>query len=295
MLGRAPLQGNPPDKGVGCNKVAIFSTFSRYPDEKPMTPAAKHDIDYRQTPLKQQAGSLGMGANHYAAKPRQAVKRKFSGGRPTRDAAALRDQHLLAVATALFLERGFDATSIDAVAKAAHVSKPTVYAQYQDKRGLFSAVLRQQIGQFLAPLATAAEMPVSARSKASVERTLIDLGRKLQAITSGARHASVRRILAAQAANFPELALLAHEEGWSKAVKTTARFFDHLVAEGVLELFDSEIAAENFLNIVMGHTTRFVHYGIAIDPKEQDRRLRLSIRMLLTGFSAKAVRALGDR
>ena len=51
---------------------------------------------------------------------------KSRGGRPTRDAAIERDQRLIEVATRLFLERGFDATSIDAVAEAARVSKPTV-------------------------------------------------------------------------------------------------------------------------------------------------------------------------
>ena len=81
---------------------------------------------------------------------------KSRGGRPTRDAAIERDQRLIEVATRLFLERGFEATSIDAVAEAARVSKPTVYGQYGDKRGLFTAVLRREIARWLAPLAAAA-------------------------------------------------------------------------------------------------------------------------------------------
>jgi len=47
---------------------------------------------------------------------------------PTREEAEARDVRLLDVATRLFMERGFDGTSIDAVAEAAGLSKPTVYA-----------------------------------------------------------------------------------------------------------------------------------------------------------------------
>src|ERR1700716_2896305 len=83
--------------------------------------------------------------------------RRGTGGRPTREEAVRRDARLLDVATKLFMERGFDCTSIDAVAETAGVSKPTVYARYHAKRDLFTAVLRAIIKRWLAPLSAAAE------------------------------------------------------------------------------------------------------------------------------------------
>lgn len=85
------------------------------------------------------------------------LQQKKSGGRPTREEAVRRDARLLDIATTLFMERGFDGTSMDAVAEAAGVSKPTVYNRYQDKRDLFAAVLRSRIKHWLAPLSAAAE------------------------------------------------------------------------------------------------------------------------------------------
>src|ERR1700704_6990702 len=85
--------------------------------------------------------------------------RRGGGGRPTREQALRRDARLLDVATTLFMERGFDGTSIDAVAEAAGVSKPTVYARYRDKRDLFAGVLRDRIQEWLAPLSAAAGAP----------------------------------------------------------------------------------------------------------------------------------------
>jgi TetR/AcrR family transcriptional repressor of mexJK operon len=46
-------------------------------------------------------------------------------------------------AQALFMQHGFEATSMDAIALAAAVSKPTLYRYYQNKEALFIAVLEQ--------------------------------------------------------------------------------------------------------------------------------------------------------
>jgi TetR/AcrR family transcriptional regulator, mexJK operon transcriptional repressor len=54
-----------------------------------------------------------------------------AGGRPTREEAKARAVRLLDVETRLFMERGFDGTSIDELAEAAGVSKPTVYVRYR--------------------------------------------------------------------------------------------------------------------------------------------------------------------
>jgi TetR/AcrR family transcriptional repressor of mexJK operon len=91
------------------------------------------------------------------------------------------------------------------------------------------------------------------------------------------------RILTAQAINFPEVAKLAVDEGWSKAVSTTADFFDHLVDMGVLDLEDTTIAAETFLNMVVGHTHRMATFGIPIDMKTAETRMEVSIRLFLAG------------
>jgi len=196
---------------------------------------APRGID-RRDPSDAQRNEWAMGLTATKVKAAKRGLAKSRGGRPTRDAAIERDQRLIEAATRLFLERGFDATSIDALAEAARVSKPTVYAQYGDKRGLFAAVLRREIARWLAPLAEAAsEMRFDDLSAGAVEQRLIDLGRQLLSMNCGDDAIAFSRILTAQAINFPEIAKLAVDEGWSKAVSTTAVFFDHLVAGGALD------------------------------------------------------------
>src|SRR5580692_4288599 len=143
--------------------------------------------------------------------------RRGGGGRPTREEAEARDVRLLEVATKLFMERGFDGTSIDAVAEAAGVSKPTVYARYHDKRDLFAAVLRRRIRDWLAPLSAAAEAQAAETEPKSIKTTLHELSRHMVAYTLAPEVGALQRIISAQAVQFPELAKLANEEGWLRA------------------------------------------------------------------------------
>src|SRR5262249_61249351 len=105
----------------------------------------------------------------------------------------------------LFLDRGFDATSLDAVAEAARVSKPTVYSRYGDKRGLFAAVLRREIERWLAPLSAAAETQLSSQSDISAEQRLVQIGRGRLTITCGPDAPALSRITRQQANNFPDV------------------------------------------------------------------------------------------
>lgn len=208
---------------------------------------------------------------------------KSRGGRPTRSAALERDRRLLDVATELFLERGFDATSIDAVAEAARVSKPTVYGQYQDKRGLFEAVLKREIGRWIAPLATAAEIQTTGGGNASIEKQLIDLGRQMIGFSASDGARAVVRVLAAQATNFPELAENAYREGWSRAVQSVAALLDRMTDKGLARI-DTTVAAEAYLNLVVGPTSRQAIHGIPLDVAAEEKRMRALLKLLLNGI-----------
>src|SRR5882757_3468963 len=74
------------------------------------------------------------------------------GGRPSRLESAQLSDRILDVATMLFLSHGFGATSIEAVAKRAGISKRTFYHRFPGKERLFEAVVRRLIERWLPPL-----------------------------------------------------------------------------------------------------------------------------------------------
>jgi TetR/AcrR family transcriptional repressor of mexJK operon len=213
--------------------------------------------------------------------------RRGSGGRPTREEAEARDVRLLDVATRLFMERGFDGTSIDAVAEAAGVSKPTVYARYHDKRDLFVAVLRGRIRKWLAPVSAAAEAEATETSPKSIKTTLHDLSRHMVAYTLAPQAGALQRILSAQAVQFPELAKLANEEGWLRAVRGVSTILRQSAARGQIKVGDPDLAADMFLNLVLGHGKRLALYGIATDPETAERHRKAAVDFFLNGIRSK--------
>ena len=213
--------------------------------------------------------------------------RRGGGGRPTREEAETRDVRLLDVATRLFLERGFDGTSIDAVAEAAGVSKPTVYARYHDKRDLFAAVLRGRIRKWLAPVSAAAEAEAIETSPKSIKTTLHELSRHMVAYTLAPEAGALQRILSAQAVQFPELAKRANEEGWLRAVRGVSTILRQSAASGHIKVGDPELAADMFLNLVLGHCKRLTLYGIATDPETAERHRKAAVDFFLSGIRSK--------
>jgi TetR/AcrR family transcriptional repressor of mexJK operon len=213
--------------------------------------------------------------------------RRAGGGRPTREEAEARDARLLDVATSLFMERGFDGTSIDAVAEAAGVSKPTVYARYHDKRDLFAAVLRGRIRKWLAPVSAAAEAQATETSPKSIKTTLHELSRHMVAYTLAPEAGALQRILSAQAVQFPELAKLANEEGWLRTVRGVSSILRQSAARGQIKVDDPELAADMFLNLVLGHCKRLALYGIAADPKTMERHRKAAVDFFLSGIRTK--------
>ena len=110
--------------------------------------------------------------------------------------------------------------------------------------------------------------------------------------TCGPDAMAFSRMMTSQAINFPDIAKLGKEEGWLKAVATTARFFDHLVAQGALDVEDTAIAAEVFLDVVVGHTHRMATFGMPTELKSAEKRMRAAIKLFLAGALGPADRIL---
>jgi AcrR family transcriptional regulator len=68
-----------------------------------------------------------------------------------------RRPQVLDAALELFLEHGYDGTSMDAVARAAGVTKPVVYACFRGKEELFRALLRREEERILEEIQSAFE------------------------------------------------------------------------------------------------------------------------------------------
>lgn len=175
---------------------------------------------------------------------------------------------------------------MDAVAEAAGVGKPTLYSRYRDKRELFEAVLTERIEQWLSPLAEAAESLEDGAGAGDLADVLDPLSRAMlsHALKPGA--AALTRVIAAQKAQFPELAELAYRQGWLRAVDAVARILRAYSGRGGVDIPDDRLAAEFFLNLIMGPSSRAALYGVENDAAELERRRLAAIRLFLRGIGA---------
>lgn len=79
-------------------------------------------------------------------------------------------QHIVAAATRLFAERGYEATSIEAVLEGAGVSRGALYHHFADKRALFDAVLEAVEAKLADDVHAAARAAVDPRDPSSLLR-----------------------------------------------------------------------------------------------------------------------------
>ncbi len=204
-------------------------------------------------------------------------KRRGSGGRPSQVEAEIRGRRLLEIAAGLFLARGFEATSVDAVAEAAGVSKATLYSHYQDKADLFAAVFRTQIDQLFEDID---QLKVGS---GDAEQVLLDLGRRALAMSTRPEAALIYRTIIGQAHRFPALAEMIDREGFQRGSANIAKVLQVLAERGSIELDDPIVAAEQFLNLVIGRQSRMAMLGLQIDPTKLENGLPAAVRLFLRG------------
>jgi TetR/AcrR family transcriptional regulator, mexJK operon transcriptional repressor len=204
-------------------------------------------------------------------------------GRLTREEAARRAERLIEVAANMFLERGFDATSMEAVAEKAGIAKPTLYAWYRDKSELFTAVLRREIEHFLAPLGRRQHD----LEGTDAETALTEIGRHVIAVGWSPGALAVSRIITVQAERFPELGRLAHEEGWVAAVKQVARVLAHYVEQKEISIGDPELAADMFLSLVLGRPRLRRPLRQPRTREAMEKRVQAAVRLFLEGVRVR--------
>src|ERR1700722_4643025 len=209
--------------------------------------------------------------------------RRHSGGRPSHDEAMRRDERLIEIAASMFMERGFEGTSVDAVAEAAGVGKATLYARYKDKGELFAAVLQRKIDRWLAENETAEEAATG-----RIEDVLLALARRPIAGALMPEAVAISRIVMAESARFPGLAKRMHEQGWQCSNAAVAALLDRFAKAGQIEVEDTIVAADLFLSLVIGRQTRMAMLGIETDPDQVDQRVQAAVKLFLNGVRSRA-------
>jgi len=145
-----------------------------------------------------------------------------------------------------FREKGFRATSMDALSARASVSKRTVYNHFESKESLFKEIIRQLVEQ------TAEVMSFSYTPGRSLSSQLMEFATKQLRLFQTERFLDVSKIMVAECIYSPELAAQAFQQA-SKQEQGLAAWLQAAILDGRFKQIDPNYAMGQFLGLLKAH------------------------------------------
>ncbi len=212
----------------------------------------------------------------FTGKPEKAPREGGRGpGRPSREQSELRNQELLDRALDLFLERGFEGTTIEAIVDSVGMARRTVYARYGDKITLFKAALQRAIDDWVVP----AEQLRAAEAEA-FEDTLLNVARLMVASALSPSAMRLTRIAHAEVIRMPEIGAYLAE----RTERVSLAYLTELFRRK-LTLSSAEDAALAFMLLVVdGAFQARVWHGA--NDAELERQVSYRVRLFVKGVRA---------
>ncbi|MBO3459197.1 TetR/AcrR family transcriptional regulator [Aetokthonos hydrillicola Thurmond2011] len=184
---------------------------------------------------------------------------------------------ILAGARQEFMERGYAAASMDRIANAAKVSKPTLYSYFQDKEGLFTALI-EQLSQGCPQELLWLQNPHTLEEPPDI--VLQRLATKiLEQFTGEQPLFFLIRIMIGESGRFPSLA----KAFISKFEKQNIHILtEYLTAHPQISLPDPEMAARIFMGTLIHHIiTHEILHGRDVVTVERDRLIESLVTLIV--------------
>lgn len=191
---------------------------------------------------------------------------------------------ILEAAKRLFVSRGYSASSMDAIAAEAGVSKLTVYSHFTDKETLFAAAVTAKCEEQLPALF------FEFNAATPIHSTLLTIGRGFYALINSEESLALNRLMLSQATHNPKLCQLFYDAGPRQVIDAMEQLLRKAHIAGLLQVDDPRAAAEHFLSLIKGgHNMRLLagietcHNGAQAEHHIQD-----IVDLFLRAFSAAA-------
>jgi len=187
-------------------------------------------------------------------------------------------------ARAVFLAQGFDAASMNDIARAAGVSKGTLYVYFTNKEQLFEAIVEQECE------AQAEGIFDLDPEDHHVEAVLTRLGLAYVRFLCRPEKAQAIRAVIAIAERMPELGRRFYESGPARGIARLAAYIAAQVDAGLLVVEDCEIAAAQLMEACQAMIFKSMVFNFVRqpDPERIERVVRMAIAAFLKAYRAPA-------
>lgn len=189
---------------------------------------------------------------------------------------------ILEAARRLFLDQGYDGTSMDDVATEAGVSKPTVYRYFADKEQLFTEIVGNTT-QMEQQLRAVVDM---LNDSEDLEKDLVRLARRLLTPILQPEFLRLRRLVIGNAERFPVVGKSWYEDGFMRVVTTLADSLAHLAGKKRLQVEDPLLASHQFIGLLLWEPLNRAMYtgGAAFRESELDKIAVDAVRSFLAAY-----------
>ena len=182
----------------------------------------------------------------------------------------------------VFLADGFEGASVDDIARAAGVSKATLYSYFPDKRMLFMEVANSECG-LMAERASA-----HIDGSFPVREVLTVTGRHILTFLLSEFSQRIFRICVAERERFPELGRAYYASGPAMGRDRISEYLTCAVARGELVIEDIPMAAEQYLVMCKAKLWTRAAFGIQTEFSEEEKEdvVRHAVDMFLARYGA---------
>jgi TetR/AcrR family transcriptional repressor of mexJK operon len=208
-------------------------------------------------------------------------------GQPRDGRSARKRQAIIDAATALFLEQGYQGTSMDDIAAMAAVSKQTVYKNFADKQQLFSVIT---LGAAARADVFIRAVPTVLAGTGDLEASLRALARQYLATVMQPGLLRLRRLIVGEAGRFPDLARAYYQRVPERVLAALATQMGALADRGLLRIEDPLIAAGHYAFLVLGlPLDRAMFLGLPPDlsSAELDRQADAAVDVFLAAYGPR--------
>ncbi|WP_153771093.1 TetR/AcrR family transcriptional regulator [Labrenzia sp. CE80] len=204
-------------------------------------------------------------------------------GRPQRRNRDERRQQIIDVARDLFSENGYESTSLDAILSRTGGSRRDIYDFFQDKQGLYDAVMRSLITEVL----SATSIPAEQNFKSDIRAELEEIGQSyLGHMLDPVFVASARQFISV-ASERKELGEAAYQAGPAVLYERFANYLDKRVSRGDFLIEDTNAAAKMFIEMLKGeYQVRALMTGSSgMTPERMETHVEQVVKIFLYGVS----------
>lgn len=196
------------------------------------------------------------------------------------DKKQLRRMTILQAASDVFLESGYERTSIDAVIERIGGSKRTIYNEFGSKQGLFAALIVHTAEQALEALAP------SQMGGHDLRSTLQDFGQKFMSVIMSPVVLALYRAIVHESVRFPELAQIYWDNGPGSVTAHLAKALEKYRGNGEITVDDSATAADIFIGMIRGNIHQQVIIGLRSPPcdKETHSIVKTKVNIFMEGI-----------